>query len=679
MARPTTRLKRRARRLSRWSALRVRILVALVVAAGLSSAVMSQAAATPAHAPAALPQTSSATTPPSIAPRTWIIDAREDAPMPDGGTPMQGWVIRETGLNNAHHPLTITVGDTVEWHFESVNQYHDLLNQNTLATWMPPLTGGGGVGDPAVSYTFTAPGTYNYICNNHQPLMSGQIIVQDAGPGDTNQPPTADPMASPTSGAAPLLVSFMAHGHDADGDVLTYLWDFGTDAGAADQSTLPEPQHTYTAAGTYTATVTVTDAQGASAEESLQIAVTGDGGGGDGPVLEVVASATPAAGTAPVAVTFGAAVALDPDATDAGLTTTGQIRSFADGLATYPDITGSAEMVRTSTQTTTTIALTGLEPGAPHNVHVHEQTCASANAGAHYRFDTTLPFAETNEIWLPFTSNASGASGPSGTVAVTSTRRAGTKAVSIVIHDPDNPTLRIACVDLAPALTWDFGDGSTGSGPRPTHTYRAAGTYTATVTARASATVSATASVGVVVRAGAAPQTTIVSGPQGHVRAKELLFRFGSNEPGSTFECRLDAGAWKLCGATTSYTGLKEGRRTLRVRATDSAGSTDASPAVRQWVVDRTGPTVRAAKPTGATRDRTPTIRARVGDRLSPAADLDVVLRVDGLRAPARLAGGAVTYTPRRALAPGRHVVRLVAVDLAGNRTVRVWRFTVRR
>ena len=39
---------------------------------------------------------------------------------------------------------------------------------------------------------------------------------------------------------------------------------------------------------------------------------------------------------------------------------------------------------------------------------------------------------------------------------------------------------------------------------------------------------------------------------------------------------------------------------------------------------------------------------------------------------------GQVRWTPKRRLAPGRHVVRLVVRDAAGNRAVRSWRFRIR-
>ena len=55
----------------------------------------------------------------------------------------------------------------------------------------------------------------------------------------------------------------------ADGDALTYAWDFG-DGGS---STQREPTHTFTAAGTYAVKVTVSDGRGGTASETLPITV----------------------------------------------------------------------------------------------------------------------------------------------------------------------------------------------------------------------------------------------------------------------------------------------------------------------------------------------------------------------------------------------------------------------
>ncbi|MEU8733344.1 PQQ-dependent sugar dehydrogenase [Streptomyces tendae] len=82
--------------------------------------------------------------------------------------------------------------------------------------------------------------------------------------------PVAQAKANVTSGKAPLHVSFSSAGStDADGDALTYAWDFGDGA----TSTAAAPSHTYTANGQYTATLEVTDTTGKSATASVQITV----------------------------------------------------------------------------------------------------------------------------------------------------------------------------------------------------------------------------------------------------------------------------------------------------------------------------------------------------------------------------------------------------------------------
>jgi hypothetical protein len=42
------------------------------------------------------------------------------------------------------------------------------------------------------------------------------------------------------------------------------------------------------------------------------------------------------------------------------------------------------------------------------------------------------------------------------------------------------------------------------------------------------------------------------------------------------------------CASPKSYTDLSEGSHALKVRATDTAGNSDATPASRTWTVDTT-------------------------------------------------------------------------------------------
>jgi glucose/arabinose dehydrogenase len=105
-----------------------------------------------------------------------------------------------------------------------------------------------------------------------------------------NQPPTAAATATPTTGAAPLTVSFDGTGSSDPnpGDTLSYAWDLDGD-GQFDDATSSQPTYTYTSEGSYTAVLRVSDSQGASGTDSVTITV-----GNTAPTATISA---PAAGT----------------------------------------------------------------------------------------------------------------------------------------------------------------------------------------------------------------------------------------------------------------------------------------------------------------------------------------------------------------------------------------------
>ncbi|MFD7709396.1 PQQ-dependent sugar dehydrogenase [Streptomyces sp. NPDC059786] len=96
---------------------------------------------------------------------------------------------------------------------------------------------------------------------------SGLYRIENATDGHS---PVAQAAADRTSGQAPLRVHFSSAGTtDADGDALTYSWDFGDGATA----TAANPSHRYTKNGTYTATLTAKDPDGRTGSASVQVVV----------------------------------------------------------------------------------------------------------------------------------------------------------------------------------------------------------------------------------------------------------------------------------------------------------------------------------------------------------------------------------------------------------------------
>jgi hypothetical protein len=76
---------------------------------------------------------------------------------------------------------------------------------------------------------------------------------------------------SPLTGNAPLAVAFVGNGTTADGDTLSYAWNFGDGTPASSEQ---NPTHTFAVPGIYTVTLAVSDGQGGTGTASLTVLVT---------------------------------------------------------------------------------------------------------------------------------------------------------------------------------------------------------------------------------------------------------------------------------------------------------------------------------------------------------------------------------------------------------------------
>jgi hypothetical protein len=94
-----------------------------------------------------------------------------------------------------------------------------------------------------------------------------------------------------------------------------------------------------------------------------------------------------------------------------------------------------------------------------------------------------------------------------------------------------------------------------------------------------------------------APDTMLLSHPANPTNIASATFTFSGTDPapssgGPTFECKLDGSGFAACVSGANYTGLTDGSHTFQVRAKDTAGNVDATPASFTWLVDTVPPVI---------------------------------------------------------------------------------------
>jgi Bacterial Ig-like domain (group 3) len=81
-----------------------------------------------------------------------------------------------------------------------------------------------------------------------------------------------------------------------------------------------------------------------------------------------------------------------------------------------------------------------------------------------------------------------------------------------------------------------------------------------------------------------APNTTLTKKPPKRTAAKLALFKFSSDQPGSTFQCKVDRKAFKACGSPLKVK-VRPGAHTFAVKAVNAQGVADPTPVVYKWTV----------------------------------------------------------------------------------------------
>jgi outer membrane protein assembly factor BamB len=154
------------------------------------------------------------------------------------------------------------------------------------------------------------------------------------------------------------------------------------------------------------------------------------------------------------------------------------------------------------------------------------------------------------------------------------------------------------------------------------------------------------------------PDTLIDSGPAAITNNNSPAFTFSSAATDlNYFECSLDGSAFVQCQGFQTYFGLSEGPHSLGVRAVDTSGNVDLTPAEMNWAIDTIAPDTNIVS--GPSDPSTSQVSLVFN---SPDADGQLFdCQLDG-------AAWAPCVSPwQPTVSPGWHWAYIRARDLAGN------------
>jgi len=442
------------------------------------------------------------------------------------------------------------------------------------------------------SHLYASPGTYTVtltVTDNHGNTDTTTHTITVVGP------PSASFVPSTTDTVVGRTVTFDASASSDSGTTLNYAWDFGDGSSA----TGDPGRHSYGAAGTYNVTLTASNGFGASASTSHGVTVVGP--------LSASFSASPTPAPVNSTVTFDSSGSTDP-----GTTITSYLWSFGDGTtSTSPSPTHVYSKAGAYSVQLTEGDGFGQASTASRTVTVVGPPTASftaspptATAGAPISFDATGSTDPGTPIVAYSWTFGDGSSG-TGANASHAYHQAGAYTVSLTVSDAfgesDTATRAVTVVgpptasftasprvvavglpvrfdasgsrDVGTTITaysWSFGDGRTGSGVRPSHTYRRAGTYRVTLAVGDSFGATATAVGTVIVK----PLQARLSVPGGQRAARALahglVVVMTTNEP-ATASFRITARGRRGPTLAARRLRLRAGRRTITLRLRPAA------------------------------------------------------------------------------------------------------------
>jgi PKD repeat protein len=444
----------------------------------------------------------------------------------------------------------------------------------------------------------------------------------------SNELPTAAVTADPTSGTAPLSVSFDgSSSSDPDGTVASWAWDFG-DGSTGSGSTA---SHTYPNPGAYVTTLTVTDDRGGTDSATVSIlvnepptppTVTSDPSDQSVPEGQTATFTVAASGTAPLAYQW------QRDGTDIGGATqssytTPAVTAADDGSAYRcvvtndggSDVSNAAVLtvvdgtpptitrLKTRNVTETSANVTwGTDEAAdgqvfyrpagsstyqqtavdPQLVTNHTVALAALQAGTSYEYHVRSADALDNAaVSADGTFTTTSGTNQPPTASFTADPTSGEAPLTVSV---DGSASSDSDGSIA-SWSWNFGDGATATGPTSSHQYTVAGDYTVTLTVTDNdGALDSTNDVIVVSESLTAP---VITNEPADVTVTEGMTPTFSVEAGGTepLSYQWQKNGADIAGATqTSYTApnvtLADDLSTYRCVVTNAAGSANSRSAV---------------------------------------------------------------------------------------------------
>jgi hypothetical protein len=164
----------------------------------------------------------------------------------------------------------------------------------------------------------------------------------------------------------------------------------------------------------------------------------------------------------------------------------------------------------------------------------------------------------------------------------------------------------------------------------------------------------------------ATPETTLTSTPPLIDNDTAPTFAFASSDAGSSFECMLDDGPWAPCSSPQTYAGSAATPHTFAVRATDSVGNTDPSPASYDWTIETSppvAPVVTSPADEALLRTATPTFAGTA----EPGSVVTIFVDDAAVGTATAAESGAWSMTVSAAILDGSHTLSAAQASVPSN------------